>query len=339
MPELRPVELVRINRLCLELVFADGIGSSGKGMLSHILGSLERVEKQCNHTPFDFVAYIHWLGKITDDAASTYLQTEADQQLYHIMMSRDVNFRPKDSTGVLQNAFPWKYFTRLFMAEGDSVLERIRTEKPILNEAPHDALRSAPLFFRTFGSSLRIIYVIRNPYELILDWKRRGFGQRIGVDPREFQFSVRIDGKTVPMFMMRYSDFDYDALTDLERLVLMIHFCFKTNLDGYLGCSTDHQSHVLVTSFDDLCVSPMQVVDRICAFLGVAKTRHTSRVLRWENLPRPRSGESSYREQVASRVDSRFETYLRELDEMYSRFLSLRSPGPRLGPDVAGSTK
>ena len=163
--ENKSFKLIRKNRLCNELVFADGIGSSGKGMLSHILSSLTRVEKQSNHTPFDYISYIHWLGKISDDAASTYLQTEADQQLYHIMMSRDVNFRPKDSTGVMQNAFRWKYFARLFMREGDAVIDRIKKERPILNEAPHDALRSAPLFFSTFGKSLRIIYVIRNPYE------------------------------------------------------------------------------------------------------------------------------------------------------------------------------
>ncbi len=321
----RPVDLIRENRLCQDIVFADGIGSSGKGMLSHILSSLDRVEKQSNHTPFDYIAYIHWLGKISDDAAWTYLKTEADQQLYHIMMSRDVNFRPRDSTGVMQNAFRWKYFARLFMSEGDSVIRRINKERPILNEAPHDALRSAPLFFKAFGPSLRIIYVIRNPYELILDWDRRGFGQRIGVDPREFQFSVRINGQVVPMFMMNYSEFAYDKLHPTERLTLMIHFCLKTNLDGYLRCTTANKEQILLTSFDDLCSKPLEVVDKVCKLLDVAKTNATLKILKKENLPRKRPNVTVYKNQILSNLDKRFERYHTELDEMYTQFISLKN--------------
>jgi hypothetical protein len=323
--EKRSIELVRKNRLCQEIVFADGIGSSGKGMLSHILSSLDRVEKQSNHTPFDYVAYIHWLGKISDDAASTYLQTEADQQLYHMMMSRDVNFRPKDSTGVMQNAIRWKYFARLFMREGDSVIDRINKERPILNEAPHDALRSAPLFFKTFGSSLRIIYVIRNPYELILDWNRRGFGLRIGVDPREFQFSVQIDDQIVPMFMMNYDEFDYSQLLSIERITLMIHFCLKTNMDGFMACPQEHQNQILLITFDDICSKPWGIVDKVCRFLDVEKTNNTSRILKNENLPRKRPSITNFKEEVAGNLDARFEKYIDELDEMYAQFLSLKT--------------
>ena len=323
--ENRSINLVRTNRLCQEIVFADGIGSSGKGMLSHILSSLDRIEKQSNHTPFDYVAYIHWLGKISDDAASTYLQTEADQQLYHIMMSRDVNFRPKDSTGVMQNAIRWKYFARLFKSEGNDVIDRINKERPILNEAPHDALRSAPLFFSTFGSSLRIIYVIRSPYELIIDWNRRGFGKRIGVDPREFQFSVNIMGQIMPMFMMNYAEFDYEKLNPIERLTLMIHFCLKTNMDGYMNCESERKKQILLISFDDLCTRPLDVVDEVCKFLGVGKTNATAKTLKRENLPRERADVTSYKKQVIAYLDDRFGKYITELDEIYMHFLTLKS--------------
>eukprot|EP00657_Telonema_sp_P-1_P009366 TRINITY_DN354_c0_g1_i3.p1 TRINITY_DN354_c0_g1~~TRINITY_DN354_c0_g1_i3.p1 ORF type:complete len:332 (+),score=-62.61 TRINITY_DN354_c0_g1_i3:114-1109(+) len=318
------VQLVRENRLCREIVFADGIGSSGKGMLSHILGSLTRIEKQSNHTPFDFIAYIHWLKKISDDAAITYIQTEADQQLYHIMMSRDVNFRPKDSTGVMQNAHRWRYIARLFMKEGDAVLERIETEKPILNEAPHDALRSAPLFFDALGSSLHIIYIIRNPYELILDWQRRRFGERIGVDPREFQFSVCTEGRSLPMFMMNYTNFDYTQMSAVERLTLMIHFCVETNLKGYSACSKDQRKHIRVFSFDELCIETKRVVVDICAFLNVNETRETHRIMKQEKLPRKRPENDFFRSKVVGQLDSRFQPYIDELDNMFEQFLALR---------------
>lgn len=318
------LRLIRKNRLCENIAFADGIGSSGKGMLSHILGSFTRVEKQSNHTPFDYIAYVHWLGKISTDAAITYLQTEADQQLYHIMMSRDVNFRPKDSTGVMQNAKRWKYIARLFMAEGDEVLERIKLEKPILNEAPHDALRSAPLFFEAFGNALKIIYIIRNPYELILDWNRRRFGSRIGADPREFQFSVSLDQKIVPMFMVNYQQFEYSALSATERLVLMIHFCVQSNLEGFMACSEQQKKNIQIITFDDLCIDTTRIVSKVSSFLEVLETRETKKILKRENLPRQRPESQSFRSMVVDGLDKSFDKFVEELDDMYQRFLDLR---------------
>jgi hypothetical protein len=318
------VKLVRLNRLCEEIVFSDGIGSSGKGMLSHILSSLERVEKQSNHTAFDYIAYLHWLGKITDDAASTYLKTEADQQLYHIMMGRDVNFRPKDSTGVMQNAFKLKYFLRLFMSEGDSVINRIAKERPILNEAPHDALRSSKLFFDTFESSLKIIYIIRNPYELILDWERRGFGQRIGVDPREFQFSVKSNDLSIPMFMINYHEFNYEELLPIERLTLMIHFCVKSNMEGYIECPKIYKNQILFTHFDDLCSDPWLIIQKISDFLRVDRTSKTQAILKKENLPRNRFEIMNCKQNVTNKLDQRFEKYIVEIDQIYANFLVMK---------------
>ncbi|WP_286829434.1 MULTISPECIES: hypothetical protein [Kordiimonas] len=317
------LELVRENRLCKEIVFADGIGSSGKGMLSHILGSLTRIEKQSNHTPFDYIAYIHWLGKISDDAAITYLRTEADQQLYHIMMSRDVNFRPKDSTGVMQNANRWRYFARLFMREGDAVLDRIYRDRPILNEAPHDALRNAKLFFDAFGEELSFIYIIRDPYELILDWQRRGFGERIGTDPREFQFSVNIGETIVPMFMMNYEGFDYEKMTALERLTLMIHFCVQTNFEGYLNCSKHQQSKIKILTFDQLCTDTENMVEEVGTFLGVEKTKATRRILKQERLPRVRPKRDHFRSKVVDQLDDRLSTFIEDLDNLYQQFKAL----------------
>jgi len=100
------IKLVRPNILLQELVLADGIGSSGKVMLSHIMASFKRVEKTRLDLLFDTVPRLYMLGKISHDAAVAILQIEADIQLYHTMISRCVNFRFTDGTGVFQNPFP-----------------------------------------------------------------------------------------------------------------------------------------------------------------------------------------------------------------------------------------
>lgn len=320
------MSLTRPNRLTFELVFADGIGSSGKGMLSHILSCFDRVEKQSNHTVFDFVPYIHYLGKISNDAAITYLQTEADMQLYHIMISRDVNFRPKDSTGVLRNAKRFQYFKRLFLKEGDSVVNRILNERPILNEAPHDALRSSSLFFKSFGDGLKIIYVIREPFELILDWKRRGFGSRIGVDPREFQFNLQIKENIVPMFMKEY-DVNYHELTELERILYMIHFCFRSNLNGYKSISNDFKKNVFITTFESLCINPRGNIDSISKFLNLSISNGVDRILKQENLPRRFKADHAKDNEnaVVQGVRENHHWIIHELKLLYNEFLTFKS--------------
>lgn len=314
-------ELVRPNRLSKEIVFADGIGSSGKGMLSHLIASFDRVEKQSNHSVIDYVSYIHWMGKMSDDAASAYLQTEVDAQLYHLMMSRDVNFRPKDSTGVLQNPQKWEYIKRLFLPEGDAVVQRIVNEAPILNEAPHDALRSAKLFMDTFPDELKFVYIMRDPLELILDWVRRGFGDRIGKDPREFQLSIRNNDLSVPMFMVGVDE-DYEQLNDMERVVLMIRFCLIENLKGYNSLSSKQKQNVYLLEFDELALDPLGKLEAIAAFMGTKTTRLTKKAVKKEGLPRPVREKPQLLEQVLSGCSKdHFNKYVQDSVDAHLEFV------------------
>lgn len=312
--------MVRPNRLAKEIVFADGIGSSGKGMLSHLIASFNRVEKQSNHSVIDYVSYIHWMGKMSDDAASAYLQTEVDAQLYHLMMSRDVNFRPKDSTGVLQNPRKWEYFKRLFSKEGDGVVERINKLSPILNEAPHDAMRSAKLFMDTFPNELKIVYIMRDPLELIIDWVRRGFGDRIGKDPREFQFSVVQDNNFVPMFMVGVQE-DYFKLNEMERVVLIIRFCIQENLRGYQSLTSGQKKMVYLLSFDDLAIDPFGKLSQIASFLGTTTSPLTRKSVKKERLPRPIRMKKQLLEQILAGCEQpNFPKYVNEILEAHEIF-------------------
>lgn len=314
--------LTRPNRLSKEIIFADGIGSSGKGMLSHILSCFDRVEKQSNHTVFDFIPYIFYMNKITHDAAVTYLQTEADMQLYHMMISRDVNFRVKDSTGVFKNGKRFEYIRRLFRKEGDSVVKRIFFERPILNEAPHDALRNSKLFFDAFGNDLKIIYVVRAPFELILDWKRRGFANRIGEDPREFQLNILMNNSVVPMFMMDYQ-IDYNSLNEYERLLYFIHFCYKTNLNGYLNLSNSSKSNIFITTFDSLCINPKENINAISKFLNLKLNKSIVRILKQENLPRKINTQSEYlyEQKIKQNISNKHHFLLEDLKDLHDVFL------------------
>ena len=51
---------------------------------------------------------------MSKNAASTYLKIEADEKLYNTMISRDVNFRFDDYTGIFKGGKTMLYIKRLF---------------------------------------------------------------------------------------------------------------------------------------------------------------------------------------------------------------------------------
>jgi len=285
------MKLVRPNRLAKEIVIADGIGSSGKGMLSHIIASFKRVEKQRNDMIFDTIPRMYMWKKISHDAAITLMQLEADQQLYHTMMSRAVNFRPKDSTGVLQNPFPWKYFKRLLMQEGDKVIERINKEKPIFNNAPHWALKNAEILFDAFEENLKIVFVVRDPIEIVHDWYIRGFGSRIGVDPREFQFTYEKNGLIFPEFADGWEDKFLTLTSPVEKIIHGVNLQINGYIESYKKLSGERQKRVMFVLFDELISDSILVSEKIAEFIGTVTTKQTKRTLKREGCPRKFSTE------------------------------------------------
>lgn len=278
-------EMVRPNRLNGAIVMSDGIGSAGKRMLGHITASLSGVEKMSHHFVFDYVPMIHWLGKMSDDAAVAYLQTEADLQLYQQALGREVNFRPRDTTSIWANPYPLRYVRRLFLSEGDAVLDRLASHPVALHEATHDGLRSGALFFRAFGERLKIVHIVRDPSDLVLDLLRRGFGQRVGRDPREFQFTLAGPDAPLHVYMPdlgenlgRFSEADMAAVTVARSMAC--------NFGGYLDLTPEHSGRVRITFFDDFCRDPIDEVEALSFFLDRPVTRSTRGVVRREKLPR-----------------------------------------------------
>jgi hypothetical protein len=316
------IKLVRRNTLLQEFVLADGIGSSGKAMMSHVIASFKRVEKTRIDMLFDTVPRLYMLGKISHDAAVTIMQTESDMLLYHTMMSRGVNFRFTDGTGVFQNPYPWRYVRRLFSKERSPVVERIRKGRPIFQNVTHDALRNAEILFDAFEEQLRIVYIVRDPVEIIHDWHRRGFGTRIGTDPQEFQFSYEWKGDVVPLYAYGWES-EYLSSAPIDRNIGMVGYHVKGNMESYHKLSPEQKARVMFVLFDELASNPMPVCEKMASFIGTAITSQTKRTLRRENCPRIVSLEQKQRKRqsLEQGASARFRKMLGELVQEYEAFI------------------
>lgn len=176
------------------------------------------------------------------------------------------------------------------MKEGDEVVERIRKEKPIFNEIPHDALRNADILFDAFDNRLRIVYIARDPIEIIHDWYVRGFGTRIGTDPLEFRLSYEWKNDFVSVYAVNWED-EYLSLGPIERNIGMISYHLKGNIDSYHNLPPERKDRVMFVLFDELVSNPMPVCVKIAKFLGTEVTPQTKKTLKREKCPRIVSSE------------------------------------------------
>ena len=106
------VDLARENTFDNSIVIVDGQGRSGKNLISVLLSTMNRVEKMRLDSQIDYMPRYYFLGKLSLDAAITALQTEFDEKYYYNSISRDINFRFSDYSGVMKQGKRFEYFKR-----------------------------------------------------------------------------------------------------------------------------------------------------------------------------------------------------------------------------------
>jgi hypothetical protein len=280
------VQLTRHNTFNNKIVIIDGQGRSGKNLIGVLLSSMNKVEKMRLDSQIDYIPRYYFLGKMSEDAAVAALKTEFDEKYYYNWISRDVNFRFSDYTGVYKQANRSKYLKRMFLPADEKASLRLQKELPIFQEMTHDGLHVAKLYFKALGiNRLKMIHVFRDPIENILEQNKRGFGSRIGNDPRELQLSYLYKGEPVPIIALGHEE-TYISAEPLERLVLMVDLMFRRNLEGYSDLSLDERKNILYIDFEEFIQSPMKDLLRLEDFIGEKFTKKSRRILRRENCPR-----------------------------------------------------
>jgi len=279
------IEMRRGSTFGNEVIIVDGQGRSGKNLIAVLLSTMDRVEKMRVDSQIDYFARYYFLGKMSLDAAVIALQTEFDEKYYYNEISRDVNFRIDDYSGVLKQGKRLEYFRRLFLPADEAAVIRLQKKRSIFHEITHDGLHAATLYFEALGERLKMIHVFRDPVGNIYEQNQRGFGTRIGMDPRELQLTYYWNGHYLPIMAIGREEAWING-NAIERLVLIVDSMFRLNIQGYIDISPDHRKRVLFLEFENFVENPYPHMERLEAFIGEKFGKAKSRILKRERSPR-----------------------------------------------------
>lgn len=271
-----------IESLARNLVAIDGIARTGKSTFSNILPSLDNFEHIQFDSSLESVLAAVYVGQMTIDCARILTRMHLNERFYNLFLSRDVNFRYGDQTGIFNYKEPHIYFKRLARKEGDTVVDELRRTKRFVPFLTHDLLVRMNIFEK-FDIDYRVLELFRHPIDTCYSWWKRGWGQRFGRDPRAFTFCFDWKGSPVPWYCYGYEE-EWVASSPVERCVLMVTFLMDKSVKQYNKLHDKKRIHIL--TFEDFVQRPDDELNKICIFLKTKTTAYTAPALAKARCPR-----------------------------------------------------
>ena len=263
------------------IVFVDGIARSGKLLTASLISSFKKMESFEFGENFEHFLPALKMNKCSYDFAKSYLCNYINQLIYNKMLSRNVNFRPSDRTGI-QNYFnPNLYKKRLKMREGDQVVKRIKSLKQILPFATHDIMPYYKVFDK-LNIKVKFISIYRSPIELVYSWIKRGYGTRYGTDPRFFYLLINKANKPYPWYLHNFPKI-WKKLNKYERSVYYV--ILLTNKSIKEQRKIKNKKNCFITTYDRIAEDTVSELKKISKFLKTKFSKKTHIFIRREKCP------------------------------------------------------
>ena len=268
--------------LAKNIVFIDGIPRAGKLMTGAIVSSFNRMESIEFGENFEHFLPALKFKKCTYDYAKSYLCNYINQLIYDKMISRNVNFRPSDRTGIPNYFNPKIYKNRLKMSEGDLVLKKIKEKKPILPFVTHDVMVNYSVFSK-LNLNVKFIQLFRNPIDLAYSWYKRGLGNRWGKDPKIFTLLLKKHKKAYPWYLYNFSK-NFIKMNNCERCIYYVILLTKKSIKEYK--KINNKKKIYLTTYEKIVEDSHKELIKISRYLNTNFSKRTIKIIKKEKLPK-----------------------------------------------------
>ena len=264
-----------------DIVIVDGFWGGGKSIVTSLIGSMTGVEKKKVEHIYECVCIAYAAQKMEHDAATAFLKIYADLSQYNNLIGREVNLRLSDDSGLRNNPGSFTYIRRLFQSGGDGVSDQISKENLALLIASHELLSVSDLLYDAYGTRLKLIEVVRHPIHLFNNV--RDYTATFERS-REFTLSFELNGVKVPWFAANWAE-EFSRSSIADRALLSIARMQDTMIKSIEQIQFMAKP-LLVLSFEKTVLDPENSIRQLENFLNRTRTKHTTKVLKQQSLPR-----------------------------------------------------
>ena len=304
-----------------KLVFIDGITRSGKSLLTNILPTFRNFEHIDIAYELEILMQNYYCNKITLDALRVSSQKSLYEKAYNKLLSRSLNLRNKDQTGL--NNYPFKkiYLQRLKKKEGDDIISELNKSKNYFPFQTHDLMFHKKGLLN-LGLNFKIIEIYRNPFDLIYSWIGKDIENRLATDQRMWvyptlKFKNNFVGAWYHLFVKKYFNI-WNKVNKYERTSLMVSEMIKNSIKNQKHL--EKNISILTLSYEEI-IYDKNLIKKLEKFLGTKKSKFTELYLKKSRIPRKsiKQNQNRIKNLIKNKIDKKTFDVLDKLEMKYKR--------------------
>ena len=335
---IKPIPIIEAN-----YVFIDGMSRCGKGSISPIVSSFERVEHFKVRATYDRFLMVYESGDLSKQGFKYLFESDLLMDIWFSMMGRDVNNNLHDQTSILNSPKRKEYLERANRQDTpetfDAILKEIKDRQLIFPFVCDDFL-TIGTFLREISSEFKYIVVMRNPIDLVFTWYRSGRGERLGTDPRYTSPAYQINGFDNLHYSMIERAEEFSTANPLEKCFLVI----EKQMTEYLDSPLLHSKNSCMVPFENYCVETEKYIQKFENFLNTSRTEFTGREMTNANIPRGKDVDNfstkanmvfeNLRKEYSNRLVTLCKRYETEISDIY-KLSSVSKPSQKSHKDLS----
>jgi len=309
-----------INLFSEKLIFVGGVKRGGKSFLCPIISSFDKTEVFMAESIAENVMYLKFLKMINHSSATYLFKYIYNERIYNLNIGRHLNKRLFDYTSITKNKNKEIYLEREKSSkEGDIKIQQIKNEQNSYPIMFHDILLDPDFVFKCFPYS-KILFVERNPIDLILEWYKKKYYGQFYANPRNTTLSFNIKKKIqVPFWCLDHEKEFSKLKNNYEKTIFLIEKSYNIQKKNYLKFKNKYKKNLLLIKFETLVENTDLEIKKIEKFLNLKKTKYTKNEIKKQNGNRKNASinYANNRKTIFNNISSDYKKKLIEIEKMY----------------------
>ena len=276
------IKYFALKKVSKNIIFIDGINRTGKLLTGSLVASLNKMEHLEFGEIFQHIVPAIKLKKISTDFSKAFLHNYINQLLYNKYLSRNVNFRKNDRTGIENYKNPKLYKKRLKTKEGKKIMPKIMVEKPFLPFVTHDIMCNYDEFLK-LDLDIKIIEIFRNPIDLVYSWKQRKLSSRFGKDKRIFTLLIEKNKKPYSQHLYNLPK-NWEKLNEIEKCIMYVKILTERSVNQLK--KNYNKKYIYLTDYETIISNTKKELIKISKFLNTSLSKKSLKFIKKEKCPK-----------------------------------------------------